>query len=162
MRTVKQQPRTFRRSDRLIDPTGEHYTVDTGVTDDDDDDGYLILRPERQPPARGATPQRLRYLTLAEFDQEQWTQLSREEVIPMENQAPDNRGAGNRQPPTPPRMTKADWLKQEATSVTLSRSELEHVAQLLAAGRVLLRENRPIPGKLRAALTRLGISTVGL
>ena len=67
-----------------------------------------------------------------------------------------------RTPPTPPKMTKEHWLRRDKSSVTLSRSELEHVAQLLAAGRVLLRENRPIPGKLRAALTRLGISTVGL
>ena len=161
MRTAKQQPPTFRRSDVLLDPTGECSVIDTGVTDDDDD-SYLILRPERQPPARGATPQRLRYLTLAEFDQEQWTQLSREEVIPMENQPTDKRGVGNRQPPTPPRMTKADWLKREATSVTLSRSELEQLAQLVAAGHALLRDGKSVSPKLRAAMSRLGIATHGL
>ena len=77
----------------------------------------------------------------------------------MENQAPDKRGAGNRQPPTPPRMTKADWLKQEATSVTLSRSELE---QLVAAGHALLRDGKSVSPKLRAAMSRLGVATHSL
>ena len=66
------------------------------------------------------------------------------------------------QPPTPPRMTKAEWLRRPHSSVTLSRSDLEQIAQLLAAGRVLLRDQRPVPAKLRATMTRLGISTTGL
>ena len=43
-----------------------------------------------------------------------------------------------RTPPTPPKMTKDQWLRRDKSSVTLSRSELEHVAQLLAAGRLPL------------------------
>ena len=64
--------------------------------------------------------------------------------------------------PTPPRMTKAEWLKRDRSSVTLSRSELEQLAQLLAAGRVLLRDSRPIAPQLKAAMSRLGIATHGL
>jgi hypothetical protein len=67
-----------------------------------------------------------------------------------------------RMPPTPPKLTKAEWLKRSKASVTLSRSELEYLAQLLAAGRVLIRDNRPVAPRLKATLTRLGISTVGL
>ena len=73
----------------------------------------------------------------------------------MENQPIEKRGAANRQPPTPPRMTKADWLKREATSVTLSRSELEQLAQLVAAGHALLRDGKRVSPKLRAAMSRL-------
>ena len=64
--------------------------------------------------------------------------------------------------PTPPRMTKAEWLKRDRSSVTLSRSDLEQLAQLLAAGRVLLRDSRPISPQLKAAMSRLGIATHGL
>ena len=79
----------------------------------------------------------------------------------MARQSDDEMTEG-RQPPTPPRMTKQEWLRRDKSSVTLTRSELEHIAQLIAVGRVLLRDNRPVPTKLRAALTRLGISTPGL
>ncbi len=64
--------------------------------------------------------------------------------------------------PTPPIMTKAEWLKREKASVSLSRSDFEYLAQVVAAGRVLLRDGRPVPSQLKAALTRLGISTQGL
>ena len=75
----------------------------------------------------------------------------------------DNEEKGmRRRPPTPPKMTKAEWLKRDKSGVTLSRSELEYLAQVIAAGRVLLRDSRPVPAPLRAALSRLGISTVGL
>ena len=67
-----------------------------------------------------------------------------------------------REVPTPPRMTKAEWQRRDKSSVTLSRSDLEYLAQLLAAGRVLLREQRSVPPKLKAAMTRLGIATIGL
>ncbi len=68
----------------------------------------------------------------------------------------------SRDVPTPPRMTKAEWLRRDKSSVTLSRSDLEYLSQLLAAGRVLLRDQRPAPPKLKAAMTRLGIATTGL
>ena len=66
------------------------------------------------------------------------------------------------QAPTPPRMTKAEWAKRDKTSITLTRSELEHISQLVAAGKVLLRDGRSISPQLKAALSRLGISTQGL
>ena len=64
--------------------------------------------------------------------------------------------------PTPPLMTKAEWLKRSKASVTLTRSELEYLAQTVAAGRVLLRDGRPVPPGLKAVMTRLGIATQGL
>ncbi len=64
--------------------------------------------------------------------------------------------------PTPPRMTKAEWRQRDETRVTLKRSDLEYVAQMIAAGRVLLRDNRPVPSLLKTAMTRLGIATSGL
>ena len=58
-------------------------------------------------------------------------------------------------------MTKAEWLRRDKSSVTLSRSELDYLAHVITAGRVLLRDGRPGPAKLRAAMTRMGIPTHG-
>ncbi len=54
--------------------------------------------------------------------------------------------------PTPPRMAKQEWLRRDKASVTLSRSDYEYVAQMVAAGRVLLRDGRPVPPQLKAAI----------
>lgn len=59
-------------------------------------------------------------------------------------------------------MTKAEWAKRSKTSVTLTRGELEQIAQLIAAGRVLIRDGRGISPQLKAAMTKLGISTQSL
>ncbi len=64
--------------------------------------------------------------------------------------------------PTPPKLTKQDWLKRDKTKVTLTRGELEHLAQLVAAGHALLRDGRSISPKLKASMSRLGINTHGL
>ncbi len=64
--------------------------------------------------------------------------------------------------PTPPKMTRAEWLKRDKTSVTLTRAELEQLAQLVAAGHVLVRDGKSISPKLKAAMTKLGVSTKGL
>ena len=63
---------------------------------------------------------------------------------------------------TPPKMTKAEWAKRTQAKITLTKRELEYLAQLLAAGRVLIRDNRSVPPLLKAAMTRLGVSTQGL
>jgi hypothetical protein len=74
--------------------------------------------------------------------------------------------AGQRRPkrqvPIPPKMTKAEWAKRDKTSVTFTRGEPEHISQLIAAGKVLLRDGRSVSPQLKAALSRLGISTQGL
>lgn len=67
-----------------------------------------------------------------------------------------------RVPPTPPRMTKQDWLRRDRTSVTLSRGELEQLAQLVRAGHTLLPNPQPASPQLRAAMSRLGIATHGV
>jgi len=59
-------------------------------------------------------------------------------------------------------MTKAEWARRDKTSVTLTRGELEQLSQLIAAGHALIRDSRSISPQLRAAMTRLGISTRGL
>ena len=64
--------------------------------------------------------------------------------------------------PTPPKMTKAEWLKRDKTKITLTRGELEQLAQLVAAGHALIRDGRSISPKLKAAMSRLGITTQGL
>lgn len=74
----------------------------------------------------------------------------------------DRGDAPKRVPPTPPAMTKAAWLVREKSRITLSRADLEYLAHIIAAGRVLLRDTRPVPAQLKAAMTRLGISTQGL
>jgi hypothetical protein len=59
-------------------------------------------------------------------------------------------------------MTRAEWLKRDKTTVTLTRAELEQLSQLLAAGHVLLRDGHSISPKLKAAMTKLGVPTKGL
>src|SRR5687768_13667466 len=91
-----------------------------------------------------------------------WLQSRRKEVARMARNEESEEVFGQRQAPTPPRMTKAEWQKRDKSSVTLSRSELEYLGQVIAAGRVLVRDNRPVPRGLKAAMTRLGITTTGL
>ena len=79
------------------------------------------------------------------------------------DEVPTKRNAElKRVPPTPPRMSKADWQRRERTSVTLTRGELEQLGQLIRAGHAMLNDGRSISPKLRAAMTRIGISTHGL
>ena len=79
------------------------------------------------------------------------------------DQEPTKRNAElKRVPPTPPRMSKADWQRRDRTSVTLTRGELEHLGQLVRAGHAILNDGRSISPKLRAAMTRIGIPTHGL
>lgn len=70
--------------------------------------------------------------------------------------------AARRIAPTPPRLSKADWQRRDRTTVTLTRSELEQIGQLVRAGHAQLNDGRSISPKFRAALTRLGMSTHGL
>ncbi len=65
-------------------------------------------------------------------------------------------------PPTPPRMSKAEWTRRDRTTVTLTRGELEQLGQLVRAGHAMLNDGRSVSPKLRAAMTRIGISTHGL
>ena len=67
-----------------------------------------------------------------------------------------------RVPPTPPRLSKADWQRRERTTVSLTRGELEQLGQLIRAGHAMLNDGRRVSPKFRAALTRLGIPTHGL
>ena len=62
----------------------------------------------------------------------------------------------------PPRITKADWAKRNEAKVTLTRSEMEQLARLVGAGHVMLRNEPSISPRLRAAMTRMGVSTKGL
>jgi hypothetical protein len=67
-----------------------------------------------------------------------------------------------RVPPTPPRLSKADWNRRDRTTVTLTRMDMEQLAQLVRAGHAMLNDGRPVSPKLRAAMTRIGVSTHGL
>ena len=75
---------------------------------------------------------------------------------------PSKRGTTTQVPPTPPRMTKAEWQRRDRTSVSLSRTELEQLAQLIRTGHAMLNHGRSVTPKLRSAMTRLGLSTHGL
>ena len=84
----------------------------------------------------------------------------------MDNK-PKTMAAGR--PSTLPRMTRAEWNNRDRTSVTLTRGELEHLAQLAAIGRGVLRDVRPLSprlkaamSRLKAAMSRLKVSTAGL
>jgi len=150
---------SYGHDDLFIDPQGQRYQG-SAVIDDDGLDGSFILHPEGA--QRWANPQHVRYLTFDEFDAHGWTHIPGEEVNSMYNQPTDKRGASTCVPPTPPKMTKAEWTRRERTTVTLTRGELEQLAQLVTAGHALLRDGRSVSPQLRAAMTRLGIATHGL
>jgi hypothetical protein len=63
---------------------------------------------------------------------------------------------------TPPRMTGKDIRALGRMQVQLTRSDLEHVPELLRAGMVLTKDRRPVSRNLRAAMTKLGVDTRGL
>ncbi len=67
-----------------------------------------------------------------------------------------------RKVPMPPLMTKAEWQRRSETRLTLSKGDLEQLAQLVAIGRQVLRDTRPISPRLKSAMSRLGVSTLGL
>jgi hypothetical protein len=69
--------------------------------------------------------------------------------------------ANRRGPPTPPKMNKAEWLRRDRTSVTLTRGELEQLARLISAGHVMLHNEPSVSPRLRNVMSRLGISTKG-
>ena len=48
------------------------------------------------------------------------------------------------------------------TAVTFTANDLDELARILAAGQALLRQSAPIVSRLKAAMTKLGVSTKGL
>ena len=62
----------------------------------------------------------------------------------------------------PPRLTGADIRARGKIRVTLTTGELEQLAQLIRAGHALVNDGKSVSPQLRAAMTRLGISTHGL
>ena len=62
----------------------------------------------------------------------------------------------------PPRLTGADIRARGKIRVTLTTGELEQLAQLIRAGHALVNDGKSVSPQLRAAMTRLGVSTHGL
>ena len=62
----------------------------------------------------------------------------------------------------PPRLTGADIRARGRIRVTLTRAELEQLARLIRVGHAHLGDGKSVSPQLRAAMTRLGISTHGL
>jgi len=156
MSTSRTPQPPVQKGDRLEETTtGQRFLVIYGSPHL----GSLILRPADAPDDQ--TSQR----SLA-FDElmtsNTWRHLptKRKEVRTMARTP--TKGVQARPLPTPPKMTRAEWRTRDKTSVTLTRGELDHLAQLLTAGRSLLRDGRSISPKLKAAMTRLGLSTQGL
>lgn len=48
------------------------------------------------------------------------------------------------------------------TSITFTADDLDALARYVSAGVVLIRTNHPVISKIKAALTRLGLSSKGL
>ena len=146
----------IRRGDILQeDATGARYVVVYGNTKL----AHLILRPEDAPLDQSLQ----RSLTIAELNSQHWIHRpkQRKEVKRMAR-TDTNGGPARRGVPTPPKMTRQEWLKRDKTTVSLTRGELEQLGKLVSAGHVLLRNEPSISPKLKAAMTRLGINTRGL
>ena len=57
----------------------------------------------------------------------------------------------------------AQYLRQRGKiGMTLTKAELEHLAELIRAGRVITKDYREISKNLRQAMTKLGVNTKGL
>jgi len=59
-----------------------------------------------------------------------------------------------------PRVTPLPAAKR--TAVTFTAKDLDDLARVLAAGQALLRQSVPVVSRLKAAMTKLGVSTKGL
>lgn len=80
----------------------------------------------------------------------------------MDKQSPEKR-------PVPPGLGKnsvritSQYLRQRGkVSVTLTRAEFEHLGELIRAGRVVLKDYRPVSKNLRQGMTKVGVDTRGL
>ena len=62
----------------------------------------------------------------------------------------------------PPRLTGADIRARGKIRVTLTKAELDELARLIRAGHALVNDGKSVSPQLRAAMTRLGVSTHGL
>lgn len=155
MVNIKTQPGPVYRGDRLEEiATGQRFVVIYGSTSL----GSLILRPADAPHDQASQ----RSLSFDDLTPTTWRHLPRtRKGVNTMARTPTQNPDGRRLPALP-KMTRAEWLKRDKTSVTLTRGELDHLAQLLTAGRSLIRDGRPISPKLKAAMTRLGLSTTGL
>lgn len=141
---------TLKKGDLIQDWRGDYYQV----LDPAAPEGVILhvlgRRPEPITPVIAAD---LTTIAPTEFTQTHWHLVSNgKEVKRMARPSV----------PTPPKMTKEAWLKREKTKVTLTRGELEQLAQLIAAGHALIRDGKGISPKLKAAMSRLGIKTQGL
>lgn len=57
----------------------------------------------------------------------------------------------------------SQYLRQRGKiGMTLSKADLEHLAELIRAGRVVTKDYREISKNLRQAMTKLGVNTKGL
>lgn len=63
---------------------------------------------------------------------------------------------------TPPRMTRKDLRARGRASVTLTIDELQQLADLVRAGRVLTRDLKSVSKNLRTAMTKMGVDAKGL
>jgi len=62
----------------------------------------------------------------------------------------------------PPRLTGADLRARGKIRVTLTKAELDELARLIRVGHAHLGDGKSVSPQLRAAMTRLGVSTHGL
>ncbi len=62
----------------------------------------------------------------------------------------------------PPRLTRKDLRARGRASVTLTIEELQQLADLIRAGRVLTRDLRSVSKNLRTAMTKMGVDAKGL
>jgi hypothetical protein len=59
-----------------------------------------------------------------------------------------------------PKRSAASTAKR--TAVTFTAKDLDELARVLGAGQVLLRQSFPVVGRLKAAMTRMGVATNGV
>jgi hypothetical protein len=60
------------------------------------------------------------------------------------------------------RVTNSYLRQKGQVSLTLTRQELEQIAKLLRAGKVLINDTSSVSKSLRAAMSKLGVDTKGL
>jgi len=61
-----------------------------------------------------------------------------------------------------PQLRRTEKVAAKRTAVTFTAADLDDLARVLGAGRTMLRQSFPVVARLKAAMTRVGVSTKGL
>lgn len=173
VKASKVRPLALRFGDLLRDSLGIYYVV---VNMDDPELPYLQRLGKGSTPPHTVNPSDIAFHFLDDLVAPDWRIVSRDHLARDEWQVFEQ-GKGvktmDKQPqekrPVPPGLrpstvrVTSQYLRQRGkVGMTLTREDLLQLAELIRAGRVLLKDYRDVSKNLRQAMSKLGIDTKGL